>query len=148
MSSRHNPIKSKKNLKQNNSPVKTGFSFAGQKIEIYKGQLPHPDILERLEVIHPGITKELLHLVKEQTLHRISIEGKVVDSNISNSKKGLNYGFIIAVLGILGSIYLILNGFEISGSVLGSTSLISLVSVFVYGSKQRERELKTKKEKL
>lgn len=147
MSRQHRPIQAKNKIEKNSNPGKSGFVVSEQKFELYKGSLPHPDMLEKYEAMYPGITKELLHLVKEQTLHRISIESKVVDSNIKNSKKGLSLGFMIAMTGLIGSIFCITQGFEIGGSILGGSGLLGLVSVFVYGSKQRDRELKEKKEK-
>ena len=88
----------------------------------------------------------MLHLSKGQTLHRISIESKAVDSIIKNSKKGLNYGFKKAITGLVGSVLCILNGFEIGVSKLGVSRLLGLVSVFVYRSKQRDKEWNEKKE--
>jgi hypothetical protein len=53
-------------------------------------------------------------------------------------------GFIIAMTGIIFGGICILNGHEISGSILGGGSLTGLVSVFVYGSVQRRKERESK----
>lgn len=136
-----------KNQQNVGTPQKKELTIYGEKIEYYQGQLPHPDILDRLEIISPGITKELLHLVKEQTIHRIDIESKTVDSNISNSKKGLWFGFILALILILGSLYIILSGMPIIGSVFGGATIVTLVYLFTRTSKLRLMELERKKDK-
>lgn len=137
------------NRTQSNQVSKTdnidGVTILGQKVEYYKGNLPHPDILERLEVLHPGITQELMHLVKEQTMHRIDLESKAVQSNISNSKKGLNYGFTLALVLIVGSFYLIVSGNPIVGSIFGGSSILGLVYLFTRTNKIRAQELDEKK---
>lgn len=113
----------------------------------YSHFLPPPDVLERFEKLRPGITEELLQLAKQQSSNRISLEQKVVNSNVRNSNKGLNFGFIIALVGILSSVAAMYLGFEIGGSVLGGSTILGLVYSFIYGSRKRIEELAEKREK-
>lgn len=49
---------------------------------------------------------------------------------------------------IFGGIVCILLGHEIGGLILSGSGLTSLVSVFIYGKKTRQKELDEKKEDL
>jgi hypothetical protein len=72
----------------------------------------------------------------------------VIESDIKNSRLGLNYGLIIGLVAVIGGVVCILGGHEAGGSIVGGTGLTGLVGVFVYGSaqKRKEREVRAKQE--
>lgn len=84
-------------------------------------------------------------MAENQAKHRQDLERITVKSGARDSLFGLISGLIIGVLGILGSVYCILGGQQVGGSILGTGTLTSLVSVFVYGSRQRRKERESKK---
>lgn len=140
--------KSNKPVQQNPTSGNSNKNVvSAQFTSVYSHFLPPPDVLERFEKMRPGITDELLQLAKQQSANRISLEQKVVNSNVKNSNKGLNFGFIIALVGILSSVAAMYLGFEIGGSVLGGSTILGLVYAFIYGSRKRIEELAEKREK-
>ena len=42
--------------------------------------------------------------------------------------------------GIIGGLFLVLNGMSTEGFIISGGSFVSLVSVFIYGSKSRRKE--------
>lgn len=68
----------------------------------------------------------------------------MVSSNILNEKLGIAAGFIIGMTGLIGAIKLGLNGVEVVAGIIGGTSLVGLVSTFIYGVFQRKKELSDK----
>jgi hypothetical protein len=53
---------------------------------------------------------------------------------------GLIFGLIIGLVGMILGVYCIINGFQIGGGILGGTTIVGLVSAFIYGSKSRRQE--------
>lgn len=108
--------------------------------EQYSGPLPVPSHLEKYELILPGAAERIMAMAEAQSNHRRSIETKVIDSDISNSKWGLRFGFISGIFGMGLGAFLMYSGRLIEGGLIGGGTLASLVSVFIYGSRQRRLE--------
>ncbi len=106
----------------------------------FSGPLPHPQLLSEYDRIVPGSAAKIIEMAVSQSEHRKSLETKVIESNISNSRLGLWFGLIIGVVGIIAGAFLALNDKQAAGTIIGGTSLGSLVGVFIYGSQQRQKE--------
>ena len=102
--------------------------------------LPPPEEMAQYEKLRPGITDIMLTAFQEQTHHRMEIEKKVIDSGISNTKRGQLFAFILSLLTIGGGFSLIYLGKDVLGivSVLGALS--TLVGTFIYGNKSKRNE--------
>ena len=88
-----------------------------------------------------------MQLAEQQQSHRHSIEAGALEiartTIISDSRRsylGIILGFIIAMTGLLGGVFLIAIGRGGFGLTLGLASLIGLVAVFVYGAQSRRAE--------
>jgi uncharacterized membrane protein len=112
----------------------------------FSGPLPHPEILQKYDEVYPGAAKIIIEMAKSQSEHRQDLEKKVISSDIRNSKMGLFFGFIIGITGIVAGVYIISIGQVIAGSALSGITLVSLVSIFVYGSQGRKKEREEKKQ--
>ena len=102
------------------------------------GALPSPEILAQYNSIIPGLADRIVAHAEKQSLHRISLERKLLISNIRKSYMGLVFGFFIGSLGIGGGIWLTFSGFNVTGVVFSSASLVSLVMSFIYGSQNKK----------
>jgi uncharacterized membrane protein len=116
-----------------------------QEIAAFSGPLPPPAILEHYEKILPGAADRIITMAEQQSSHRREIEKKVIDSDISNSRCGLNFGLIIGLAALAASVILALNGQALLGGALGLAYIVSLVGTFVYGSRGKSRELTEKR---
>jgi uncharacterized membrane protein len=130
-------------------PSQTGMAIEG-KVEVnqlmYSGPLPQPADLEKYNAIVPGAAERILTMAEHQAVHRQELEKKVVYSGSRDSLLGLIFGFVIAIGTVGSGVYYVLNGHDVSGTIVSGTGLCGLVGVFVYGSRQRriEREAKQK----
>ena len=93
-------------------------SLIYQRLEIYQGDLPHPEILKGYTELYPDAAKRIIENGIAETEHRREIERRYLNANIKAHTLGQILGFIVAILIILGGIYLILKGHQVSGSIL------------------------------
>jgi uncharacterized membrane protein len=68
----------------------------------YEAPLPPPRLLAEYEQTLPGISHRLVERMEQQTEHRMSLESRKIDADISNERRGQLFAFIIAVIGLLG----------------------------------------------
>jgi uncharacterized membrane protein len=105
--------------------------------------LPPPEILQKYNSVVPGLADRIVAQAEKQTFHRISLEKKLLTSNIWKSFLGLVFGFLISSLGIGGGLYLTSVGFNVIGIIFSSATLVSLVMSFIYGSQYRKNQSST-----
>ena len=100
--------------------------------------IPPPDVLAQYNSIIPGLAERIVAHAEKQSLHRTALEKKLLISNIRKSYLGLVFGFLIGSLGVGGGIWLTFSGFNVTGIVFSSASLVSLVMSFIYGSQNKK----------
>lgn len=124
------------------------LSHISQRTEIshYQGIIPPPDHIELYNKIIPNGADRIMQMAERQQAHRIEIEFTVVKSQQKQSERGQLFGLILGITGLLIAACLALNGHETTGSIIGGSTVISLVSVFVIGKTKQRNDLKTKKE--
>jgi hypothetical protein len=72
------------------------------------------------------------------------MERIVVEGGSRRAWAGLVLGFIIAVLFLIVSAALIINGYEVAGTILGTVDVVGLVTVFVVGRVEQRQEREEK----
>jgi uncharacterized membrane protein len=102
------------------------------------GAIPPPEVLAQYNSIVPGLAERIVSHAEKQSLHRTALERKLLISNIRKSYLGLVFGFLIGSLGVGGGIWLTFSGFNVTGIVFSSASLVSLVMSFIYGSQNKK----------
>ena len=107
---------------------------------LYSGPIPPPEMLKQYDEIYPGLSKEIVNTAFSQTKHRHEIEKIVVPAEINRMKRGQYFGLTIAVLGLLLSGLLAYLGHDTVAGIIGSTTLVGLVSVFVIGKKWSQKQ--------
>ena len=108
-------------------------------MEIYQGDLPHPDILKGYQELYPDAAHKIIDNGIAESQHRREMEDKYLSGNIASHKLGQLFGFLIALVVIVGGIYLIATGKQIAGSVLTGTTALGLISLFT-GNKNKDKE--------
>ena len=75
--------------------------------QIYQGPLPPPKVLESYDKIRPGTAQEIMELAQEAQRHSIFMDRQEVRREFWS----LTLGFILGLVGQLGSIAITLAGF-------------------------------------
>lgn len=110
----------------------------------YSAPIPPPQMFEEYDRVLPGSAERILSMAEKQTIHRISLEEKVVSSNINKESLGMWMAFLITMTAIIGGIIIILDDKSAAGLQIIITSLVILVGIFIYG---RHSQMKERKEK-
>jgi hypothetical protein len=111
-----------------------------QKLEIYQGDLPHPDILKGYQELYPDAAKKIIENGITESQHRRAMEDKYLSGNITSHKLGQLFGFLIALVVIIGGIYLIATGKQIAGSVLTGTTALGLIGLFTGNNQNKNKD--------
>ena len=99
--------------------------------------LPPPEVLQEYERIMPGVTKLLIEKAIQHQQNRAESERRALNIYNLKSFAGLIFGFLIGVFGMGGGFYLTMKGFNIIGFIFSSSTLVTLVMSFIYGSQSK-----------
>lgn len=114
------------------------------KFQHFSGPLPPPAILEDYERILPGAAARVFTMAEENNNFGIEIDRELVRGQFMERRLAQLGGFILGMTGLVGAIYLGINGFEIAAGSLGGVTLASLVSTFIYGHKKTKSKENSK----
>lgn len=107
----------------------------------WSAPLPRPEILAKYNEAFPGCAERIVAMAEEQSSHRQKIEAAVINGNVYSQKMGLWLGFVLALIVISSGAWLVYNGRVEWGAGFISVPLIALVSVFVLGKRDQNRQL-------
>lgn len=109
--------------------------------KMFVGPLPPPDYLAAYEKILPGTANRLLKMAEIQIKHTQETEKSLLRVNAANSLLGIVFAFLLGFLIIGGGIYLSSMGSHY-GSWLTIGGAVSLISIFVYGTRLSNKNTK------
>ena len=104
----------------------------------WRGPLPPPWVMEEYKGVIPDMPERILRMTEKQSDHRRELEKRSLEAPIQQGKRGQIMGFCIAILFLIASTVLAFNGYEIVASVIGGTTVVGLVTVFVTGKRLRK----------
>jgi uncharacterized membrane protein len=104
---------------------------------VLTGPLPSPEILIQYNQAVPGAADRIIAMAEHDSAHLQTMERMTLTAFYQERRLGQILGFCIAAMFLAASVYLAINGHEVAASVLGGTTLVSLVSIFVVGRLSR-----------
>lgn len=110
----------------------------------FSSPLPPPEILEKYGKIIPNGAERIMVMAEAQSAHRRDLEKTVMATDSRNSLLGIVSALILGLVTIVTGGLIIYAGHAWPGTIIGSAGLTGLVSVFIYGTKQRRQERETK----
>jgi len=113
----------------------------------HRGPLPAPEDFKEYENILPGAADRILKMAEEVTYAKTGELSKRTDIESRNSLIGLMAAIILALLFLGMSFFMVLKGYPIAGIIGFISELGALVYTFVYGSKARYNEKRSKSKK-
>lgn len=129
--------------KQKKQQIIKSFAYTMHKTHV--GPLPDPETLLEYNKIIPNGADRIMKMAETQLQHRIQLESKVVERQLSQSNLGQILAFLIGLAALGASTYCIISGYEISGSALGLGGLTSLVTAFIKGKDFQNKNLNEKR---
>ncbi len=114
-------------------------------VQQFSGPLPHPDMLRQYNDYVPGSADRIIAMAEQQQEHRQALEKTVVGSNTRNERLGQWFAFVIFLVVIVASTFLISIGKGISGmsTLIGATA--TYATLFVYSKREKQKELAKKR---
>lgn len=109
----------------------------------HSGPLPDADTMIQYNSVIPNGADRIMIMAEKQQDHRMGLENKAVTSQLSQSKFGQIFGFILSVIIISACTYLSFTDHETTASILGGTTIISLAGIFVLGRRGKTPSKKT-----
>lgn len=106
----------------------------------FSGPIPPPGLLARYNEVIPNGAERIFAMAERQSIHRESLEAKVVEGNVASQARGSHYAFIICVVTIIGGFVLIGMGKNIYGISAVIGSLATLAGVFVIAKREQRKE--------
>ena len=104
----------------------------------YSGPIPHPMLLKEFNDVIPNGADRM---AEKQSEHRINIEDKVVNANNRDSFLGVVFAGIIAILIVLGAIFLIYNKRSIQGFAILIGASATYIGVFLKSKSSDNKSL-------
>jgi uncharacterized membrane protein len=127
----------------NKSLANQGLRYVGidyHETRVHIGPIPDPETIQRLAEIYPDAPRMIFEDFHAQSAHRRDLERMVVTTKNMLALRGQIIGGILGALGLIGSLIVAGVGHGWAGFGIAMGSLVSLVSVFVFGREQEKRE--------
>lgn len=125
-----------KNLvtKPHPSPVRRPASVAQiQKTTSFSGPIPPPTILEEYNRIVPGAADRILKMAEAESQFAKDITFAAIRTEADEVKRGQILGFCIGLAALATAALALHLGHPTAAGVIGGTTVVGLVSVFVVG---------------
>ncbi len=99
----------------------------------YSGPIPPPSILKGFNDIVPGAADRILAMAEENSKHQIDIEKAALNLAGEEVKRGQIFALVITVSAFITCVIALLLGSEETAMTIGGTTIIGLVSAFIFG---------------
>ncbi len=130
---------------------RNGIVLTRAEMTEWDGPLPPPEAFRSYESTLPGAAERLLTMAENWQQHQIEQERGALEltgetiaaakaAGVGESRRaylGIALGFIIAMTGLCGGVFLASIGRGGIGLAFGLASLVGLAAVFVYGAQSR-----------
>lgn len=135
-----NPDEVYKVLEESPEAMSQLISIAQSKLEYHSGPLPSPETLAKYKEIDEELFRTIVSMAKNQSVHRREIEKQVISSDIKSEKRGQWFAFILFLILIVGSFYLVYLGkyFGIAGIV---SAIVGGIAIFINNKKTQAIEI-------
>ena len=104
------------------------------------GPIPPPETMQKYDQILPGAAERIIAMAEKEQTYRHGIITKDIDLETKTRLRGLNYAFILAILSLLITAFLLFTGKYISGSVIAGATLVLIITAFINGKAEQKKK--------
>ncbi|MGI4887298.1 MAG: DUF2335 domain-containing protein [Janthinobacterium lividum] len=108
------------------------------------GPIPSADALAQYGQVLESAPDRILRMAEKQSDHRMELEKSTIRRQLNQSGIGQILAFLVSVGCIGASSWLAVEGHDVVAGVIGGTTVVGLVSVFIYGKVAQQKDLKEK----
>lgn len=105
-----------------------------QRLEVYHGDLPHPNILKEYVNLYPESAKKIIDNGIKESEHRREMEKDYLSKKHAEFKRGQTMGFVLALVIVVVGGYLISIGKTVAGSILSGVTALGIIGLFTSGN--------------
>jgi|LAHU01.1.fsa_nt_gb uncharacterized membrane protein len=150
MSRRRRSNQSKQLTTQNNNRpsrnIERGAEIIHQEAHFFNGPIPPAEELEKYSDIIPDGANRIMLMAEQQAQHRIELENKVINNDISNSRLGMIFGFILQLVAIVGSVIIAITQSMWEGMLMAIGVIVIGIVNLRLAKQDREKELSRHKD--
>jgi len=106
----------------------------------FQGPLPPPSLFGQYDQILPGSADRILSLAEKEQAHRQKWESEVLNAQKSEISRGQWMGFGLSIFALTIAFLCAYFGFPIVATVCISTVLVGIVTAFLRGRSNKEKE--------
>jgi uncharacterized membrane protein len=106
------------------------------------GPLPDVETLEGYSNLIPDGADRVMRMAERQSEHRMELEKKVLEGQTRQSGVGQVLAFLIGLAALGASVYVIVQGAEWPGALIGVGGITGLVTAFIKGKDSQQQELR------
>lgn len=99
----------------------------------FSGPLPPPGVLQGYEDVVPGAAERIIAMAESEQNHRHHIQRESTNKHYAFRRTGQFFGLLVALGGLTTAGYIAYLGHPAAASVIGGTTLLGMVAVFVTG---------------
>ncbi|MFK8243787.1 MULTISPECIES: DUF2335 domain-containing protein [unclassified Facklamia] len=111
-----------------------------QRLEVYHGDLPHPNILKEYVMLYPDSAKKIIDNGIKESEHRREMEKDYLNKKHIEFKRGQTMGFVLALVMTLIGAYLIATDKTLAGSILSGVTALGIVGLFTRNDNERNKK--------
>lgn len=115
------------------APGGNGKQVAQFQQSTFSGPIPPPSVLEGYERLIQGAAERILVMAESDAKHQQEIEFAALRAAEGEVKRGQLFGFIIGLTALGASMLALAMGSPAVAGVIGGTTVVGLVSVFIIG---------------
>jgi uncharacterized membrane protein len=101
-------------------------------------------MLARYDDVFPGCSERIVAMAERQATHRQDLEKIVIARGGAKENLGVASGFTIAIVAILGGVFLVYSGKDVAGYATIFLPLAGLIAVFFRGKANQHRRIEDK----
>ncbi len=111
-----------------------------QKQYYFQGPLPAPQILEKYNEVIPNAAERILTMAEKDADFQREITHKAIELESNERRLGQILGFCIGCIALSLSAVSLFLGYPTTASIIGGTTVVGLVTVFVTGRSLKEQK--------
>lgn len=101
--------------------------------EKFSGPIAHPRHLREYEMILPGSADRIVSMAEKAQNHNQSMESKIIDGAVSQSKTAMYLGFLALIMLIGFAVYAGMNGNNVLAGLLLTASVLGGAATLIRG---------------